>query len=119
MGVAVVAIAVVVMMSVAPHPVTWVQKEMVDVVVVTARLVSFRYSSKGIRGARVGAAPSAARLATMPYERVVVHTLAVAVSQLTSSGSGLSGYVGLQSGPMLEGRSNKSVSNDTAELRWR
>jgi hypothetical protein len=119
MGVAVVAIAVVVVMSVAPHPVTWVQKEMVDVVVVTARLVSFRYSSKGIRGARVGAAPSAARLATMPYERVVVHTLAVAVSQLTSSGSGLSGYVGLQSGPMLEGRSNKSVSNDTAELRWR
>jgi hypothetical protein len=31
----------------------------------------------------------------------------------------LSGYMGLRSGPMLEGRSNKSISNDTVELRWR
>jgi hypothetical protein len=43
--VAVLSMLVVDVISLAPHPVTWVQKEMVDVVVVAARLLSVWNSS--------------------------------------------------------------------------
>jgi hypothetical protein len=99
--VTVLAAVVVLVISLAPQPVTLVQNEMVDVVVVSARFLSLRNSVKGIRGASVTAAASAVRLATTPYDKVVVQMSAVAVLQLSSSGSGSLGYVGLRSGPIL------------------
>jgi hypothetical protein len=101
-GVTVLAAVVVLVISLAPQPVTLVQNETVDVVVVTARFLSLRNSVNGIRGASVStAAESTLRLATTPYDKVVVQTSAVAVLQLNSSGSGCLGYVGLRSAPML------------------
>ena len=89
----VVAVAVT---PVTPHPTALVQNEIVAVAVVTARLPNLPNSSNGIRGACV----TAALLARIPYERVEVQIVAVAVSQ-RSSGSGFDEYVGLRSGPML------------------
>lgn len=77
MGTPTVAVAVVFVMSVAPHPTALVQNEIVDVAVVTARLPRLRNSPNGMLGACV----TAALLARMPYERVVVQIFAVAVSQ--------------------------------------
>jgi hypothetical protein len=62
---------------VTPHPTALVQNEIVAVAVVTARLPNLRNSSNGIRGACV----TAALLARIPYERVEVQIVAVAVSQ--------------------------------------
>lgn len=72
-------------MSSAPQPVTRVHTEMVVVAVVIARLrLAFTYSLYGASGTAV----TAARLSITSYDKVVVQTLAVAVSQRSSSGSG-------------------------------
>ena len=58
-------------MSVAPQPVTWVQKEMVVVVVVvSSRLSSLRNSAKGTRDAGVIVGEARSRLPTTPNEVV-------------------------------------------------